>query len=242
MATEAQKLKILNIYGAASEEVCYAHERLMKLGVEPYTGSVDGKTITILKSAIEQAKKDGKSVAVMLNDETVRGLFTVSPSQAPAMMTYMEFAEHGDKMRWDKPIEQQKKEEEFDRFREYEYKRKIFNLYGTASEEVCYAHERLEKLGVVPFQGAYDGMVGDIFAAAMKESKEIDKKVALFLDSGVVTGLFVLSPDKKANDPAYCSSKFQEYVKGQKKLRWDKPIEQQKAEERSSSSKGARQV
>ena len=116
-------------------------------------------------------------------------------------------------------------------------KAKISNLYGIDSDEVCYAHERLVKLGVKPFLGRRFGSSDDKFAEAMRQAKAENRRVAVYLSSGVISGLFVVSPDKSADDPEYCKSKFEEYRKNQQKLRWDKPIEQQKTEERAFSQK-----
>ena len=193
MTTDEQKKKA---YGNNSEEVCYAQKRLEKLGVEPYSGKLYGTSEEVLGRVIDQARNDKKSVAVFLENAEINGLFVVSPGQAPANFTYSDFVKNADQRRWDKPIEQQKKEEEFDRFRDYEYKKKIFGLYGTASEEVCYAHERLEKSGVKPFSGKYNDDVQDIFAAAMQQAKAENKKEAVNLYGGVMTGLFVVPPDK----------------------------------------------
>ena len=237
MTVDEQKVKIFGLYGTASEEICYAHERLEKLGVKPFSGKYDDTSVNILRKAIVQARQDKESVSVFLNCDEVRGLFVVSPGQAPASLTYADFVKNAAQKRWDKPIEQQKKEEEFDRFKSYEYEKKIFGLYGTASEEVCYAHERLEKLGVKPFSGKHDGAAQNIFVAAMQQAKAENKKVALALFTGDIRGLFVVSPDKLADNPDYCKAKFEEYKKNQKKLRWDKPIEQQKMEEKASLQK-----
>ena len=237
MAIDEQKAKIFDLYRTATDEVCYAHKRLDKLGVRPFSGKYIGSSEDILRRAIAQAKQNKESVSVFLNCAEVQGLFVVSPGQAPATLTYADFVANAAQQRWDKPIEQQKKEEEFDRFKDYEYRKKIFELYGTASEEVCYAHERLEKSGIKPFSGKYNGDVQDIFAAAMQQAKAENKKVAVNLYSGVMTGLFVVAPDKLADNPDYCKAKFEEYKKNQQKLRWDKPIEQQKIEERTSLQK-----
>ena len=195
MMNDEQK-KAYALYGNNSDEVCYAQRRLEKLGVEPYSGKLYGDSKDVLGRAIDQARKDKKSVAVFLENAEINGLFVVSPGQAPATLTYADFVANAAQQRWDKPIEQQKKEEEFDRFKDYEYRKKIFELYGTASEEVCYAHERLEKSGIKPFSGKYNGDVQDIFAAAMQQAKAENKKVAVNLYSGVMTGLFVVAPDK----------------------------------------------
>ena len=111
-----------------------------------------------------------------------------------------------------------------------EEKRKIFNIYGTVSDELCYAHARLQKQGVEPFKGKYDGQVSDLFAAARKQAHKSHKKVGIYLSAGdVITGLFVIAPDETGSNQAL----FDWYVKNQKQLRCDKSIAQQKAEEQA---------
>ena len=215
MAIDEQKAKIFDLYRIATDEVCYAHKRLEKLGVEPFSGKYDGDSKDILREAIAQAKHNKKSVSVFLNCAEVQGLFVVSPGQAPANLSFADFVENAAQKRWDKPVEQQKKEEEFDRFKSREYREKIFDLYSTASEEVCYAHERLKKLGVEPFSGKYNGDVQDTFTAAMQQAKAENKKVAFTLFGGGMEGLFVVTPDKLADNPDYCRAKFEEYKKNQ---------------------------
>ena len=237
MAIDEQKAKILDLYRIDTDEVCYAHKRLDKLGVKPFSGKYAGSSEDILRGAITQAKQNKESVSVFLNCAEVQGLFVVSPKQPLATLTYADFVANAAQKRWDKPIEQQKKEEEFDRFRSYEYREKIFDLYRAVSEEVCYAHERLEKMGVKPFSGKYNGDVQDIFTAAMQQAKAENNKVAFALFGGGIGGLFVVAPDKLADNPDYCKAKFEEYKKNQRKLRWDKSIEQQKIEEKASLQK-----
>ena len=112
----------------------------------------------------------------------------------------------------------------------------MYKTYGTISLEAAYAHERMKKLGgIEPYAGRPDGMVRDVFARAMKQASKDKKKVALFLNSGVIRGMFVVAPDPKSDDPAYCSAKFEECMKNQQTARWDKPIDQQKAEEKGAS-------
>lgn len=123
--------------------------------------------------------------------------------------------------------------------RDKERKLEIYRKYDSMDEKVCYAVERLEKLGVKPYVKSFtgNGTCFDFFKDAAEQATRKNHKVAIFLTSGEIKGLFVISPDKNVGDEEYMKGKYKDYVDNQKRLRWDKPIEQQKAEEKAMSDK-----
>ena len=108
----------------------------------------------------------------------------------------------------------------------YNERLKVFDLYGTATDEVCYAQKRLGP-DVVAYNRNYVGQPDKMVQYAIEQAQRINKPVAIFL-SGQVTGLFKITPQITSADAFY-----DHLVKDQKMLRWDKPIEQQRAEERT---------
>ena len=204
-------------------------KRLAKIGATPYAGNCSGDKEDVLQRAIKQAKKTNKLVSLYLNDN---GLFTITPQYN--YEGWDNFIKSAPEKRWDKPIEQQKKEEEFDRFRNYEYGLMLYNKWGVTSDEGCYAAERLEKNGIEPYKGRCSTDIREMFAMVVSKASQINKNVAIDLNSGYLTGLFVVSPLKEGET---IENRFDYFVTNQKKLRWDKPIEQQKAEEKAISDR-----
>ena len=220
-----ERKNAIETYGSFSDEVCYAMRRLRKIGATPYIGKYYGDKEDILRRAIQQARKTNKLVSIYLSGN---GLFSISPQYG--YEGWDNFVESAPKNRWDKPIEQQKKDEEFDRFRNYKYGLMIYKKWGVASDEGCYAAERLEKLGIKAYKGKISSDIEDTFKMVVDEATRINKKVAINLTSGILTGLFVISPLKEGET---VEKRFDYFVENQKKLRWDKPVEQQKAEEKA---------
>ena len=114
-------------------------------------------------------------------------------------------------------------------------KEKLLKKYRGFSAEIGYADKRLDKLGVVPFSGKYDGEGQDIFAKALQQAAKENNNVAVYINTGEVKGLFVVGPEAGVKDPEYCAMRFDYYKQNQERLRWDKPIDQQKIEEKDDS-------
>lgn len=144
------------------------------------------------------------------------------------------FSQEENALRCDKPIEKQKKEQEFDRFENSEYVSELQKNWGATSLEKRYAAERLKRMGVIPYQGKKIGRVDEIFALVVQEASKTGKKQAINFHSGVINGMFVVPPLKEGDT---VEEMFERYVKNQDRLRWDKPIEKQKAEEKAASNK-----
>ena len=229
MLDKKQSLEVFNLYGTFSEDVYYAHKRLQKIGAKPFRGVYDGTSKEIFIKAMQQAKEENNYVSVYLNCGEITGLFMVGPEKLAndlvACAIRYEVYKNRPELRWDKPIDEQKKEEEFDKFKTLQYEREIIEKYGKNTIEICYANERLKKLGVQHYQGKEADNPEAIFNDAVKQAKNTGKRTSFCLNDGRVGGLFVVSPDEK-ND-------FNSLVLNQKKMRWDKPIEQQKAEEKA---------
>ena len=229
MFDEATKIRTLRTYGTFDDKVCYAAERLKKMDVQPFSGRRDGTQLSIFQKALQQATKENKEVAVFLRG-TLNGLFVLGPHDNCDDIKMVEnrfniYVKNQEEFRFDKPIEEQKREQEFDRFRTLAYKEAIFDKYGSYSVELCYADERLQKLGVKPYSRKEVDNPKDVFEKKKKKKKRTGKNVAVNFN-GTLKGLFVLSP--KEND-------FDTFMQNQEKLRWDKPILQQKAEEKMMS-------
>lgn len=233
MLNTEQHLEVFNAYRTFSEKVYYAHKRLQKIGIEPYSGKYDGTQQDIFTKAMQQAKKENNEVAVYLNGE-VEGLFVVAPERAADDLEYCaarfeNYKQQQEAFRWDKPIEEQKKEEEFDRFRSLKYGKEILDRYGSFSIELCYADERLRKYGVQPYNGAEVDNSRDIFDDVVKQARNTGKRTAFYASSFNLNGLFVISPEEKIS--------YETLVKNQERFRWDKPVEQQKSEEKAMSDR-----
>lgn len=232
--SKREQVDAIKTYGSSSDEVCYASRRLQKIGAVPFTGMCNGKVqdVDVYSMAIDQAKKNNEMVSVYLNSDEVKGLFLVTPGSPEFIDSYWPvFKEKANNIRWDKPIEEQKKEEPLDRFSVYEYGKKLYEKWGVISKEGQYAAERLERMGVEPYTGRVTGNASDIFWNAMKQAKKDNNKVGVYLNSGIIKGLFVVAPEARANDQEYATSKFEQYVKDQQKIRYDKPIAMQRAAE-----------
>ena len=235
-----EQVVAMKIYGSCSDEVCYASRRLQKIGAVPFTGRYDGKVQDVYSMAIAQAKKNNEMVSVYLDSGEVKGLFLVTPGHpSPEFIDsyWPVFKEKANNSRWDKPIEEQKKEEPLDRFSIYEYEKKLYEKWGAISKEGQYAAERLERMGVKPYTGRITGDAFDLFWNAMKQAKKDNNKVGVYLNSGIITGLFVVAPEARANDQEYATSKFEQYVKDQQRIRYDKPIAMQVADQRVAQLK-----
>ena len=228
----AEKIKIFKKYGSYGDELCYAARRVEKIGAIPYDGFNNGLPKYIFKRAINQSIESKKMVAVYLNSDEIKGLFLAAPDYDAEDINYWwdGFVKGQYGKRWDKPIEEQKKEEEFDRFENYEYREALYKNWHVLSNEGFYAAERLEKLGVKPYSGRHDGTDFDIFKKALSEATEKGHKVGVAINSGRLQGLFVVSPDNAHKDDV--ETTFNHLLDNQTKLRWDKPILQQKAEEK----------
>ncbi|MBO6282065.1 MAG: hypothetical protein J6N49_06010 [Alphaproteobacteria bacterium] len=234
-----ERVDALKTYGSPSDEVCYASRRLQKIGAVPFNGREDGLSKDVYSRAIKQAKENNEMVAVYLSSGEVQGLFLVTPGHtSPDLIDsdWHEFTKNADNNRWDKPIEEQKKEEPLDRFSVYEYGKKLYEKWEVFSKEEQYAAERLERMGVEPYVGKMNGNVSDIFWNAMKQAKAENNKVGVKLRSGVINGLFVVGPEPMADDKEYAALRFEQYVENQQKFRYDKPIAMQKAEEKQLNS------
>lgn len=241
MFSITEKKEAIRTYGSGRDEVCYAHKRLEKIGVNPYEGEKTRTTKGILEDVIELARKSNKSWSVYLENMDVWGLFVITPGSAPVDTMYQHLVQNAEKERWDKPIEEQKKEEEFDRFKTYEYQKEVYEKYGAVTDELCYADERIKQQGIKPCNGRNDGTDFEMFTRATLQAELNKEKVAVFLDSGRIRGLFVVSPDERIGEDGYLENKFESYVKNQKKYRYDKPIPQQKAEQKLHTRQMARE-
>ena len=233
--TTREKLDAMKAYGACSDEVCYAMRRLERIGVPPYNGNETSDVREIYLCALNQAQKNNQMVSVYLNSGEIQGLFVITPghpSPDPAGAYWNVFKEHAQEKRWDKPIEEQKKEEHFDRFQIYTYAQQLYKKWDVISLEGQYAAERLERQGVEPYSGQYHSLTSELFGSAMKQAKESNNKVGIYLNSGQIRGLFVVDPDAMADNKEYVASRFEHYVKNQQNLRCDKPIAVQLMEER----------
>ena len=230
-----ERIEVLKAYGACSDEVCYAMRRLERIGVPPYNGNETSDVREIYLCALNQAQKNNQMVSVYLNSGEIQGLFVITPghpSPDPAGAYWNVFKEHAQEKRWDKPIEEQKKEEHFDRFQIYTYAQQLYKKWDVISLEGQYAAERLEKMGVKPYNGNGATDVADVFWGAMKQAKADKNRVGVMLNSGVIKGLFVVEPQDMADDRGYAILAFKQYVKNQQNLRYDKPIAVQLMEER----------
>lgn len=229
-----ERIEAIKTHGTSSDEVCYALRRLQKIGAVPFNGIVDGSAKDIYTQAIAQAKKNNQMVSVYLHSGEVKGLFLATPGHpSPDVMDsyWPYFKSNAQENRWDKPIEEQKKNEPYDRFSVYEYAKKLYEKWDAVSIEEQYAAERLEKMGVKPYNGNGATDVADVFWGAMKQAKADKNRVGVMLNSGVIKGLFVVEPQDMADDRGYAISAFQQYVKNQQNLRYDKPIAIQQMEE-----------
>ena len=236
--SKREQVDAIKTYGSSSDEICYASRRLQKIGAVPFTGMYNGEVQDVYSRAIAQAKKNNEMVSVYLNSGEVKGLFLVTPSHpSPEFIDsyWPVFKEKANNSRWDKPIEEQKKEEPLDRFSIYEYEKKLYEKWGVISKEGQYAAERLERMGVEPYTGRITGDAFDIFWNAMKQAKKDNNKVGVYLND-IIKGLFVVAPEARANDQEYATSKFEQYVKDQQKIRYDKPIAMQRVAEMQLNS------
>ncbi|HCU58675.1 MAG TPA: hypothetical protein DIC64_01700 [Alphaproteobacteria bacterium] len=240
MISEAEKIKIFHTWGSMDEKVCYAVDRLEAMEVKPYQKSFKehGDGFDFFKDACQQAAKEGQKVAVYLNSGEIKGLFVVTPdeqvnNEEHLRNKYKDYVKNQTKLRWDKPIEEQKKEEKSDQYTEKGYGLKLYKKWGVLSKEGQYAAERLEKLGIEHYEGKCSTDIRTMFGSVVDEATRKNKKVAVQLNSGALYGLFVVSPLKEGETK---ESKYDYFVANQKRLRWDKPIEQQKAEEATKSS------
>ena len=238
----AEKVEAMKTYGSSSDEVCYAARRLRKIGAVPYTGDRSDPQKDVLARAIMQAKENNQMVSVYLGQGEGNGLFLITPGYFDARFIdgyWPVFAQDASKDRWDKPIAEQKKVEEFDRFSNYEYSVNLFNKWDVLTLEGLYAAERMEKSGIEPYEKRLHGADNQYiaFKEAAKQAKEKNNSVGLKISFGPIHGLFAIAPDKRADDDEFIKELFDHYVKNQQKLRWDKPLEQQKAEEKMLSSK-----
>lgn len=118
-----------------------------------------------------------------------------------------------------------------------EEKERLINKYSAFSNELLYADKRLDKLGVIPFRGLYDGEGKDIFAKAMQQAAKENSNVAVYINTGEMKGLFVVGPEAGTDNPEYCALRFECYKQNQDRFRWDKPLEQQKIEEKDDASR-----
>lgn len=238
-----ERIEALKTHGASSDEACYALRRLQKIGAVPFNGIADGSAKDIYTQAIAQAKKNNQMVSVYLNSGEVKGLFLATPGHpSPDVMDsyWPYFKSNAQKNRWDKPIEEQKKNEPFDRFSVYEYAKKLYEKWDAVSIEEQYAAERLEKMGVKPYNGNGATDVADVFWGAMKQAKADKNRVGVMLNSGVIKGLFVVEPQDMADDRGYAILAFKQYVKNQQNLRYDKPIAIQQMEETQAKNANIR--
>lgn len=236
--SKREQVDAIKTYGSSSDEICYASRRLQKIGAVPFTGMYNGEVQDVYSRAIAQAKKNNEMVSVYLNSGEVKGLFLVTPSHpSPEFIDsyWPVFKEKANNSRWDKPIEEQKKEEPLDRFSIYEYEKKLYEKWRVISKEGQYAAERLERMGVEPYTGKITGDAFDIFWNAMKQAKKDNNKVGVYLND-IIKGLFVVAPEARANDQEYATSKFEQYVKDQQKIRYDKPIAMQRVAEMQLNS------
>lgn len=233
-----ERIETMTAYGSGSDEVCYAARRLKKIGAVPFSYFNGEDAKDVYKKATDMAKESNQMVAVYLNFWEVEGLLLITPGHPNSdEIIWSDVKEMAAKDRWDKPIEEQKKEEPFDRFQIYEYGKKLYEKWGVTSKEGQYAAERLEKLGIKPYDGRMNGNVSDIFWNAMKQAKANNNQVALHLNSGVIKGLFVVAPENMADDKEFATQRFNQYVKNQQNLRYDKPIAVQIAEEKQLKGK-----
>ncbi len=222
------------LYGADSDEVCYAIRRLEKIDTLPYFGSGQQSDIEIYRGAMKQAAETGKCVGFYLKETGALFLAHVDNfinhmyDKVFIEYRFNELVKNKDNARWDKPIEQQKKEQEFDRFQNHEYGLNLFLKWDAVTLEERYAAERLERMGVIPYEGERVGDASAVFASVVQEATKTGKKHSVNLCFGDIRGLFVVPPLKEGES---AEEMYDRYVKDQKRLRWDKPIEQQKAEE-----------
>ena len=173
--TTREKLDAMKAYGTCSDEVCYAMRRLERIGVPPYNKDYHYDAKELYTRALNQAQKNNQMISVYLNSEEIQGLFVVTPghpSPDPAGAYWRNFKEYATKERWDKPIEEQKKAEPFDRFEIYTYSQQLYKKWDVISLEGQYAAERLEKQGVEPYSGEYHSLSSELFGSAMKQAKE----------------------------------------------------------------------
>lgn len=234
-----ERIETMKAYKSQSDEVCYAARRLKNIGAVPFTGSYEGENKDILAEAIIQAKNDNQMVAVCLPKGEGNGMFLISPGYVDARFIdsyWPVFVENAAKDRWDKPLEEQKKAEKFDRFENYTYTCKLYDKWNTLSKEGLYAAERMEKRGIEPYEKRLSGAPDtfESFKDAMLQAKEKNKRVGIYL-SGDINGCFVIAPEKKANDDSFVKDSYAFYKKNQNNLRWDKPLEQQEIAEKTVS-------
>ena len=71
----------------------------------------------------------------------------------------------------------------------------------------------------------------------MQQAKRENNMVAVYLYNDEINGLFVVAPEKGTDKPDYCADRYKIYKESQKEYRWDKPIEQQKAEEQGRAKR-----
>ena len=105
-----------------------------------------------------------------------------------------------------------------------EYKKETYELWGSPSDEVCFARQRLEKLGVEPYEQVNKDLSGkdkEVYDRVKEYATKQNKKVAVYLKSGNIEGLFVVSPAEKRD--------FENLCKYKEILREDKLIVQQMA-------------
>ena len=222
-----EKLRYHRTYGGYRDELCYAARRMEKIGAVPYNGLKVGKSEDVFKRALQQSKKENRAVALYLHSGTIEGMFMITPTYNPDWDMFVERAQQA---RWDKPIEEQKKEEEFDRFKNYEYGKRLYMEWDALTNEQCYAAERMEKIGAVPYRGRLSGYCEDIFKSALRQSKYENRGVALHLNSGEIQGMFLITPS--------CNPDWKSFVENAPKARWDKSIEEQKKEEKMMTMAG----
>ncbi len=225
------KLKIYHVYGSMDDKVVYAAKRLERLGIEPYIARRGAKDVDIFNGAQQQADKSDTYTAFYLDSSKIKGLFVVAPQQSSSDDKFNYYVENQEKLRWDsKSVDEQKRDEELDRFNLPGYDKKITDKYGVCTPEICYADERLIKSGVEPYRGPRFGITFDIFKQAMIQAGQDNKKVAVWLENSEISGLFTVSAKQGCSNEELQAT-YKDYIKRQAQLRWDKPIEQQKMEQ-----------
>ena len=119
-----------------------------------------------------------------------------------------------------------------------EERKTTFAYYGSDSDEVCYAASRMEKIGALPYFGKGQETDIEVYEGAFMQAAETGVDRIFYLKG--IGGLFLASRDSSIafrRDRSYTELCFNDFIENKDKLRWDKPIEQQKAEERAVSNK-----
>lgn len=225
------KLNTFHLLGTSDDKVVYAMKRLKRLGIDCFIAQQNNKDVDVFAKAQQQAVDSDSYVAVYFDSNKIKGLFVIAPKQGATTDEFDYYIENQDDLRWDsKSVDEQKRDEEFDRFNLPGYDKKIIDKYGACTPEICYADVRLTKSGVEPYRGQRFGMTFDIFRQATIQAGKDNKKVAVWLENPEISGLFTVSAQQDCSNEALLET-YKDYIKRQAQLRWDKPIEQQKMEQ-----------